>query len=192
MYFDSYEEHIYAMNNHNVVLLAAPEVQDEEFIYPYYRIQEEFDIGLFVCSVTEETVYGKYGIPMKPNISLDKILGIIEKIDAVIIPGGWGPEKMRMDLRVLTLVKSLHKDNKILSAVCHGPQVLISAEVLKGKNVTGYKGIRDDLENCGASYQDKNLVVDGNIITAPHYRNNPEWMRATIKAIHELPKRKNN
>jgi len=160
------------------VILAEKDVQDEEYIYPYYRLQEEgFELDVAVTNCTEKVV-GKYGIPIKANISFNLLWA--ENYDLVVIPGGWAPEKMRMNSYVLNFVKKCDEMGKVIAAICHGPQVLISAGIVKGRKVTGYVGIKDDITNAGATYVDAGVVVDGNLVTSPHYKNNPEFMRETL------------
>jgi protease I len=75
------------------------------------------------------------------------------------------------------------ESGKLVAAICHGPWILISAGVVKGRKVTGYMSIADDLKNAGALYQEQDLVIDGNLISAPHYKNNGEFMKAVVAAL---------
>lgn len=160
------------------VIIVDKGVQDEEYIYPYYRLQEVGELEVAVKHIGPE-YKGKYGIPIKPTIATCNLNA--DDFDLVIIPGGWeSPEKVRQDKFVLDFLVKMNEQNKIIGAICHGPWVLASANICKGRNMTCYQGMKDDLVNAGAIYVDAPVVKDGNIVTAPHYRNNPEFMKAVL------------
>jgi protease I len=158
---------------------VAFESQDEEVIYPYYRLQEAgFDVDL--CHIGSKPAIGKHGIKFPVN----KIgVNINDIYDLIIIPGGWGAEILRSDLDLLSVIKLHHENNKFIGAICHGPWVLISAGIIKDKIITCYPGMLDDVINAGGIYNTASFVVDHNIITAPHYRNNPEFMREILDHV---------
>ena len=161
------------------VIITGPNFQDEEFIYPYYRLQEAgFKVDVAVKG--KEPITGKYGLPVKPTMdtaALDE-----KDFDLVILPGGHeAPDRVRQIKEVLAFVKAMYEKKKIVSTICHGPWILISAGIVKGKRLTGYVGIKDDIINAGAQYVDEPVVVDGNIISSPHYKYNGDWMRETLK-----------
>ncbi len=171
------------------VIITAQGVQDEEFIYPYYRLQEagfDLDVGVVFPNPYERKCTGKYGIPVQNTILVwDRELHS-NRFDLVIIPGGWeAPERVRQSDVVLKFLQDMDKEGKTIGAICHGPSVLISAGVVKGRKMTCYKGMKDDLANAGALYEDSCVVVDRNIVTAPHYRNNPEFMREVLGVASE-------
>jgi protease I len=106
--------------------------------------------------------------------------------DGVILPGGFeSPDRLRVRPEVLRFVREMDEAGKLVAAICHGPWVLISAGVVKGRRVTGYMSIADDLKNAGAKYVQEDLVVDGNLISAPHYKNNGVFMKAVIEALQD-------
>ena len=78
----------------------------------------------------------------------------------------------------------MYENNKIVAAICHGPWICISAGIVKGKRMTGYISIADDIRNAGAIYVEEDVVIDGNLITSPHYRNNGDFMKATIRLLN--------
>lgn len=161
------------------VIITGPGFQDEEYIYPFYRLQEAgFKVDVAVKG--KETIIGKYGLPVKPTMDT---ADLAEKdFDLVILPGGHeAPDRVRQIKEVLVFVKAMYEKKKIVSTICHGPWILISAGIVKGKKVTGYAGIKDDLINAGAEYTEAPVVVDGNIISSPHYKYNGDWMRETLK-----------
>jgi len=168
----------------NAIILVAQGVQDQEFWYPYYRLQEAgFDVNV-VVSGSCANITGKYGIPIKGSCNTNELKhdGFY---DVIIIPGGWqAPEIMRQDKKILQFLHKADDDGLLIGAICHGPQVLISAGICYNRKMTCYKGMKDDLLNAGAQYIDKPVVVDNNIITAPHYDNNSDWMREIIKKLN--------
>lgn len=173
-----------------IVILVTDGVQDEEFIYPYYRLKEESEIDLHVLTPDGQSCKGKYGIPIRDIYGSFQWL-INDEYDAVIIPGGWEcPEKLRMDTRVTEFLKRMNKNsNRLIAAICHGPQVLISAQILKDRHITAYAGIADDIKNAGAIfYKDHPVIADyqegvATIITSPHYKHGPQWIKHTIDSI---------
>ena len=167
------------------VILAERGFQDEEFVYAYYRCTEEgWDVD--VATPLGKDVAGKFGVPARATVSLEWLQTdeAVRKFDLVIIPGGFeSPDRLRMRGDVQAFVRAMDKAGKIVAAICHGPSVLISAGILKGRHVTGYESIKDDLLNAGAEYVQAPVVVDGNLVTAPHYRNNGAFMRAVVVLV---------
>lgn len=165
------------------VIITGPGFQDEEFVYPYYRMQEA-GYHLDVATKDKTVVIGKFGVAAKPTKSAQELKS--SDYDVVIIPGGWeAPERVRLIPEVLVFVREMYEQGKIVGAICHGPCVLISAGILKGKRATGFEGIADDIKNSGAIYLDAPVVVDGNIVTSPHYRNNGDFLREVLKAAEQ-------
>lgn len=164
------------------VIITGQNFQDEELIYPYYRLQEagfKVDIAVKDKAATK----GKYGVPAKVTMDVKDLKE--QDFDLVVLPGGHeAPDRVRQIKEVLEFVREMHNKNKIISTICHGPWILISAGVVKGKKITGYIAIKDDIVNAGAEYVDAPVVVDGNIISAPHYNNNGDWMRETLKKFN--------
>lgn len=169
------------------VIITGPNFQDEEFVYPYYRLLEE-DYSVDVATPDKAIVYGKYGVPAKPTIDTKDLKAA--DYDVVVLPGGFeAPDRLRIRKEVLEFVKEMHDTNKIVAAICHGPWICISAGIMKGKKATGYVSIAEDIKNAGATYLEQNVVVDGNLITAPHYRNNGDFMKAIIETMNKKSKR---
>lgn len=163
------------------VIITGPGFQDEEFIYPFYRLQEA---GLMVEVATKDkvTVYGKYGVPARATMDTKDLKE--DDFDLVLLPGGHeAPDRVRQDKNVLNFVKKMDEKKKIIAAICHGPWILISANVIRGRRATAYVSIADDMKNAGAIYVDAPLVEDGNIITSPHYRDNGVFMHAVIEKL---------
>ncbi|MBL7059077.1 type 1 glutamine amidotransferase [Candidatus Pacearchaeota archaeon] len=168
------------------VIIVSQGFEDSEFIYPYYRLQEE-GFKVDISSKNKGELLGKNGFPIKVEIEAKDLNE--KNYDLVVIPGGYeSPDRVRQIEEVLRFIREMNDKGKIISSVCHGPWVLISAGIMKGKKATCYKGCKDDLINCGANYLDEDVVVDGNIITSPHFRNLAEWMKETITQYNNYNK----
>ncbi|OGH56580.1 MAG: hypothetical protein A3G34_09245 [Candidatus Lindowbacteria bacterium RIFCSPLOWO2_12_FULL_62_27] len=163
------------------VIITAQNFQDEEFTYPYYRLLEE-GIAVEVATPDKAAVFGKYGVPARPTVDTRDLKAA--DYDLVILPGGFeAPDRLRLRKEVLQFVKEMYDSGKVVAAICHGPWICVSAGILKGRRATGYQSIADDIRNAGATYLDQNVVVDGNLVTAPHYRNNGDFMKATLQVL---------
>ena len=136
-----------------------------------------------VISLTSDPVKGKHGLTVKPDLTFSEAKP--EEFDCVIIPGGWAPDRLRRYREVLDFVKNVAAKG-IVAAICHGPQVLISAGLLKGRRVTCVSAIKDDVINAGAEYVDEPVVVDGNMITSRVPADLPYFCREIIKALEKL------
>jgi protease I len=185
-----------------IVFLVGQEFEDIELWYPFLRLSEEgvqvtivaLDVGLHTRpAVKGKYVTGRFGTTVPPLVheegrrftlaNLEEIDS--DKIDAIVIPGGFSPDALRIHQGCLDLVKSLYEKNKIIAAICHGPQVLISTGIVRGKNMTCYKAVRDDLINAGANYEDSPVVVDGNIITSRVPDDLPDFCLKIIEKLAE-------
>jgi len=162
------------------VIITAPGFQDEEFVYPYYRLREA-GYEVEVATKDGQIVYGKYGVPARATMSTKDLHS--NKFDLVILPGGFeAPDRVRLLPEVLEFIRRMDEQKKLIAAICHGPWVLISAGVTKDRKMTAYWSIEADVRNSGADYQHKvPVVIDGNIITSPHYDNNCDFMKAVIE-----------
>jgi protease I len=156
-------------------------IEDSEFLYPYYRLQEEGYKVDIVGSKAKETYTGKHGVPIRSDLSPEEVN--IDEYDAVIIPGGRAPDRMRINKGLVKIVKEAHERGKIIAAVCHGPQMLIEADVLRGKKATCWKSVATDLKNAGATFVDASAVVDGNIVTSRSPADLPKFCQETIKLL---------
>lgn len=166
-----------------VVIITGPGFQDEEFVYPYYRLQEA---GFAVDVATKDgaVVHGKYGVPARANMATTALDA--SQYDGVLLPGGFeAPDRVRQLPEVLEFVRQMDAQKKLVAAICHGPWIMISAGVTKGRRMTGYWSIEADLRNSGADYQHKApLVIDGNFITSPHYNDNGAFMKAVVDYLN--------
>lgn len=166
-----------------VVIITAQGFQDEEVIYPYYRLKEEgYDVDL--ATKNAETVKGKFGTPARVNA--DALTLNADDYDAVILPGGFeAPDRVRLIPEVLKFVREMNEKGKLIAAICHGPWIMISADIVRGRSITSYWSIEADVRNAGANYKHKEpVVIDGNIITSPHYDYNGEFMKAVVQYLN--------
>lgn len=164
-----------------ILILLEKGVEDSEFIYPYYRFQEEgFKIDIVAPQAKKEYV-GKHGVPFTSEFSPSEV--DLNDYDAVIIPGGQAPDRMRIHPDLVQLVKEANSKGKVIAAVCHGPQMLIEADIVRGKTTTSWPSVRTDLKNAGANVVDEPAVVDGNIVTSRSPDDLPDFCKATIKLL---------
>jgi len=165
-----------------VVIITAQNFQDEEVIYPYYRLLEE-GYSVDVATPDKAVVHGKYGVPARVTMDTKDLK--VEDFDAVIIPGGFeAPDRLRIRKEALRFVKDMDHAGKLVAAICHGPWVCISAGIVKGRKLTAFISIADDVRNAGGNYVEEAVVVDRNLITSPHYRNNGDFMKIVIEKIN--------
>jgi protease I len=165
------------------VIITAQGFQDEEVIYPYYRLLEA---GYTVDMATPggAVVHGKYGVPARANKATEALAA--EDYDLVVLPGGFeAPDRLRLRPEVIEFVRHMDAQEKVIAAICHGPWIL-TANIVRGRKVTAYWSIETDVRNAGAHYQHKAaVVVDGNLITSPHYNNNPDFMKTIVRVMDE-------
>jgi protease I len=164
-----------------VLVLGADDVEDVELLYPLHRLREE---GATVTLATPggREITGKKGHgPIAADAAIDEVEA--DGFDALVIPGGYAPDKLRRDAHVLDLVRSFDRDARPIAFICHAGWVPISAGVLKGRRATSVGAIRDDMVNAGVDWVDEATVVDGNLISARTPADLGPWMRALIGAL---------
>ena len=164
-----------------VAILIEDFYQDLEVWYPLLRLKEE---GFEVVTVEpngRKDYKGKNGYPIVVDRSIDEVRA--KDFDGVVIPGGWAPDKLRLSKKVLQFVKELFDAGKVVASICHGGWVLASAGVCKGKTLTSYIAIKDDLVHAGANFVDQEVVRDGNLITSRKPDDLPAFCREIIRAF---------
>lgn len=166
-----------------VAILAEDDYEDLELWYPYYRLLEAGHNVRIVGSGRKPVFASKHGYEVKADMSASEV--DLEDLDAVVIPGGFAPDRLRRVPSVNELVRRMFKEGKVVAAICHAPSVLISANVLKGRKVTCFVSIKDDVMNAGARYKDQAVVVDGNLITSRFPADLPEFMKALLRALED-------
>ncbi len=165
-----------------VLFFVEEAYEDLELWYPKIRLEEE-GVTTVVAGPEEKVYKGKNGYPCRPDSAIEKINP--DQFDGLVIPGGFAPDKLRRHQRVLELTKKIFEAGKPVAFICHAGWVPISAKMLKGKNVTGVSATKDDLENAGAVYHDKSVVVDGNLISSRTPKDLPDFCQAIIRALSQ-------
>jgi protease I len=188
------------LSGKTILIIVANEFEDIELLYPILRLSEE-GARVLVSAVRtgfhprpaleNKPVTGRFGhpvpIPVMPP-GQRYILCELEslnpaEIDAILIPGGFSPDYLRRHAPTLDLVRLCHQQKKPVAAICHGPWVMISAGIVRGRRVTGLVAVRDDLINAGAEYLDEPVVQDGNLITSRTPNDLPEFCAAIIQTL---------
>jgi protease I len=166
-------------------LPVGPLFEDSEATYPLYRLREEGAEVTVIGSEAGATVTGKHGQPLETERAASDVSA--DDFDLVVIPGGYGPDKLRRDGAVLALVREMHEQGKPVAFICHAGWVPISAGIVAGRRVTSHAAIADDLRNAGAEWEDSEVVVEGNLISARTPDDLPAFMRATIDLAARAP-----
>jgi protease I len=170
-----------ALADRRVLILAADEFEDMELLYPLYRLREE-QVTVTVAGLDAQPVTGKKGHgPLPVDATVDAVEAAA--FDALVIPGGYAPDKLRRSAEVLDLVRSFDDAGKPIAFICHAGWVPISARILKGRRATSVGAIRDDMENAGVDWVDDATVVDDNLISARTPADLGPWMKALLRAL---------
>ncbi|MFL5578572.1 MAG: type 1 glutamine amidotransferase domain-containing protein [Gemmatimonadaceae bacterium] len=172
------------MPSNTILILVGPEYEDLEVWYPKLRLEEAgYDTKL---AGTGESAYrGKHGYPCPVDGHVRDFPA--DSLAGILAPGGWAPDKLRRDADVLRRVREVHEAGKMVATICHGPWILISAGIVRGRTLTSTVGIRDDVVNAGATWVDAPVHVDGNIVSARVPRDLPEFGVAMIDVLAGLP-----
>jgi protease I len=163
-----------------VIALVEEDFEDLELWYPVLRLREE-GAEVVVAGLGARTYHGKYGLPAEPDANVDDL--DMRDFDAILVVGGWAPDKLRRSEKVLELVRAADADGKLLGVICHGGWVPASAGILKGRTMTCTPGIKDDVMNAGAEYVDEPVVVDDNLVTARRPPDLPAYGAALVDAL---------
>jgi protease I len=174
------------LQGRTVAILLERDYQDLEVWYPALRLREEGARVAFVGTEAKE-YRGKFGYPAVADHLIGQVKA--EEFDAVVVPGGWAPDFLRRFPAVLEFVRGMDRLKRPVAAVCHAGWVLASAGILKGKTVTSFSAIKDDVVNAGARWVDQEVAVDGNLITARKPDDLPAFCRALIDQLEKAPRR---
>ncbi len=161
-----------------VAILVEDQYQVLEVWYPYLRLREAGIETVLVGTGSKRSYGSKEGYPADVSLSIDQVHA--KDFDGVIVPGGWAPDILRRYDKVNQFVKAMDAAKKCVAGICHAGWVLVSAGVLKGKRATCFSAIKDDIVNAGATYLDKEVVVDGNLITSRTPFDLPAFCKAII------------
>jgi protease I len=163
-------------------VFVATGFEDLEFWVPVMRLRGE-RAHVLVIGSSLDTVTGKHCLQATPDTLAREVLS--SQLDGLVIPGGWAPDKLRRDPDVLRLVRECHEQGKIIGIICHAGWVAASARIVAGKRFTGSRGIKDDLENAGATWVDEPAFRDGNLVWGRVVEDIPDFCRELVAALVE-------
>jgi len=168
-----------------IAVLAENLYQDLELWYPLLRMREAGAVVHVIGPKRGETYKSKNGYPVAADLASEEATA--SAYDAVIVPGGYAPDLMRRDARMVAFVREMFKAGKVVAAICHAGWLPISAGIYRGKTVTSFPSIRDDCINAGATWKDAEVVVDGTLITSRVPNDLPAFCSAIITALARVP-----
>ena len=163
-----------------VLIVSADNFEDSELLVPYYRLKEE-EIEVDIASMRKGKIRGKRGYEVEVDKTLEEVRS--RDYDLLILPGGKAPEAIRKEEEAVKIAKDFFEENKPVSAICHGPQLLITADLLKGRHATCSKSVAEELKDAGAIYEDREVIVDGNLITSRQPSDLPAFLRETMNML---------
>ena len=170
------------LKNKKIAILVEEGFEDLEFWVPVMRLQEEGAEVTVVGTGSQPRFTGKHCLEATPDVTADEVSA--QDFDALVVPGGWAPDKLRRYDSVLELVRGMHELGKIIGIICHGGLVPISAGIVRGRRVTGSTGIKDDLINAGAEWVgDEAAFRDGNLVWGRVVADIPAFCRELVAAI---------
>ena len=170
------------LKNKTIGILVGPGYEDLEFWVPYMRRQED-GAEVKVIGTKAGGIYTSKsgGLSVESQIAANDITA--DQLDALLVPGGWAPDKLRRDKNILLLVRNMNAQEKILGFICHAGWVAASADICKGKRVTGSTGIKDDMENAGAIWVDEPAFREGHLVWGRVVADIPDYCRELIAAL---------
>ena len=173
------------LKDKRIAILVDQMYQEMEVWYPLYRFREAGAEVVVVAAKGGESYPSKLGYPCKSDISYD--VARAEDFDGVIAPGGFAPDFIRRHPMAIEFVRQIAEQGKLTAAICHGPWVLCSAGVLKGRRATSFFAIKDDVVNAGAHWEDSEVVVDENIVTSRKPDDLPAFCLACVAVAAKTP-----
>lgn len=166
----------------HIGIFTEDHVDDREFIYPYYRVQEA-GFEPLVIGPERKLYRSKAGLEIEAEAAAEEVKA--DELAGLIVPGGYAPDRMRRHPAMLEIVRAVDQAKRPLGSICHAGWVLISARVVAGRRLTGHPSTRDDLTNAGAHYQENRVVTDGHLVTAQHYQDLPGFMAAYLEVLSQ-------
>ncbi|HCX64567.1 MAG TPA: protease [Eubacteriaceae bacterium] len=166
-----------------ILAFVHEDFEDLELHYPVYRLMEEGAEVVLAGEKRQETYTGKHGVPAKSDVAFEDVNP--EEFDALIVPGGWAPDKIRRFPHALNIVRNMDQKKKPLGIICHAGWVFISAGILNGRKATSVTAIKDDMVNAGVEWTDEPVVVDGNLVSSRRPPDLPTYMRTFIKVMED-------
>lgn len=164
-----------------VAILIDQLFQDSEVTDPREKLQGAgFKVDIIGANKTEEYI-GKKGTKIKADKTIDEVSS--KDYSGLVIPGGWAPDKMRMNEKMIMFIEGINEKNKPIACICHGGSMLVETNIVKGRKLTSYASIKTDLINAGARWSDKEVVIDGNLITSRTPADLPIFCAELLKAL---------
>ncbi len=163
-----------------IAILVGPDYEDLEVWYPKLRL-EAAGFAAPLVGTAGMTYKGKHGYPAPVELAIDHVNAA--DLAGVLAPGGWAPDKIRRDPKALDLVRAVHGRGALVATICHGPWILISAGIVRGRRLTSTVGIRDDVVNAVADWVDQAVVVDRNIISSRVPKDLPAFGEALVEYL---------
>lgn len=170
------------LTGRSVAILAENSYEDLELWYPYYRLKEA-GATVQVIGTGKDRYTGKHGLPVEPELHIREVRA--NDFDAVVVPGGYAPDRLRRHKAVLEFVRAMANQSRIVAFICHGGWVPVSAGIVRGRRVTSFPSIRDDLTNAGAEWVDEAVVRDGALISSRRPSDLPDFCRSIIHALSQ-------
>ena len=172
------------LDGKKIAILAEDDFEDSELIEPTRAMKNAGAKVVIVGSGSKKTYKGKRGsTTVRVDATAEKVRA--EDFDAIIVPGGYAADKMRLHQSMVNVIKRVNDAGKLIAAVCHGPQLLISADIVRGRRVTSWPSIAVDLKNAGANWVDEPVVKDKNLITSRKPADLPRFNKAIIDALRD-------
>lgn len=164
-----------------VLILIEDSYEDMELMYPKYRLQEAGYEVVVAGPEARHTYIGKHGYPCPSDAAISEM--DVADFSGIVLVGGWAPDKLRRNAKVKSLIAEFDRSDKLIAAICHGGWMAISSGVYRGVKVTGSPGIKDDLVNAGAIYENAAVVVDRHFVSSRNPDDLPEFMRAVLQVL---------
>ncbi len=164
-----------------ILFFVGTDYEDLELWYPKLRLEEAGCHTILAGLEADALYHGKHGYPATSDDAVHDLSA--EEFDGLVIPGGWMPDKLRREERVKALTRDIFRAGKMVAAICHGPWILQSAGLVKGRTLTSSPGIRDDLVYAGAEWVDRSVVVDDPLVTARRPGDLPDFCRGILEVL---------
>lgn len=164
------------------LIISADHFEDSELLFPFYRLKEE-GLEVDIAAIARGKINGKHGY----EVVVDRALRDVDpnEYDLLILPGGKAPATLRKEPAAIAIAQDFMRSNKPVAAICHGPQILITAGVLKGRRATCYRSVAEELKASGALYEDQEVVVDGKLVTSRQPSDLPAFMREMVRLLEK-------
>ena len=166
----------------NIAVILDDLFEDVEYIKPATAFKKVGHNLIIIGLKKGKTVRGEH---KETEVKIEKAIEdvSVDEFDALLIPGGYSPDKLRAHEKAVKFVETFVKTDKPVFAICHAPQLLITAKVLENRKITGYKSIIQDIKNAGAEYIDQEVVVDGNIVSSRNPKDIPAFIKESLKKL---------